>query len=140
MTQSHSTAQPQGLAAYAPAAGRVLIAIIFLFSAVGKITGPAGTIGYIASSGLPLPSVCYAIAVVVELFGGLALLVGYRVRIAALALALFSIAAAIGFHNNFADQGQLISFLKNLAIAGGLLQVVAFGAGAFSLDRSAGRA
>ena len=73
-------------------------------------------------------------ALVVEIGGGVLLVVGYRTREAALALALFTIVAALGFHNNFAEQNQMIHFLKNLAIAGGLLQIVAFGAGSISLD------
>lgn len=126
--------------AFVPALGRALIAAIFLLSGFGKLTAPAGTIAYISAAGLPVPEAGYALALVVELLGGLALLLGYRVRIAALVLAIFSVAAAFSFHNNFADQNQMIHFLKNLAMAGGLLQVFAFGAGAFSLDRRAGRA
>jgi len=117
-----------------PFVGRVLLSAIFLASVVGKIQEPAGTIGYIASAGLPFPQLGYALAVLIELVGGLALLVGYRTRIAAGALAIFSLAAAAGFHSNLADLDQFIHFFKNVAIAGGLLQVVAFGAGAFSLD------
>jgi putative oxidoreductase len=124
---------------YAPSVGRVLIAVIFLISGFGKIADPAGTQAYIAAAGLPLPLVAYVIAVIVEAGGGLLLLLGFQTRIAALALAVFSIAAAFGFHHDFADQNQMVHFLKNLAIAGGLLQVVAFGAGAFSLDAYRGR-
>jgi len=120
--------------AVVPFVGRLLVSAIFLISVVGKIQAPAGTIGYIAAAGLPLPQVAYALAVLIELAGGLALLVGFRTRIAAGALALFTLAAAAGFHNNLSDMNQFIHFFKNVAIAGGLLQVVAFGAGAFSLD------
>jgi putative oxidoreductase len=74
------------------------------------------------------------VAVIVELGGGLLLIAGYQVRLVAVALAVFSIAAAASFHNNFADQNQMIHFLKDVMIAGGLLQIAAFGAGAFSLD------
>jgi putative oxidoreductase len=122
-----------------PAIGRLLIASIFLLSGVGKIFAPDATQAYIAAAGLPLPVVSYAIALVVEVGGGLLLLLGYRTRLAALGLAIFSVAAAVGFHHNFADQNQMIHFLKNLAIAGGLLQVVTFGAGGFSLDARTGR-
>jgi putative oxidoreductase len=122
-----------------PAIGRLLIASIFLLSGVGKIFAPDATQAYIAAAGLPLPVVSYAIALVVEVGGGLLLLLGYRTRLAALGLAIFSLAAAVGFHHNFADQNQMIHFLKNLAIAGGLLQVVTFGAGGFSLDARTGR-
>jgi putative oxidoreductase len=122
-----------------PAIGRLLIAAIFLLSGVGKIFNPAGTQAYIAAAGLPLPEVSYAIALTVEIGGGLLLLLGYRTRLAALGLAIFTLMAAVGFHHNFADQNQMIHFLKNLAIAGGLLQVVTFGAGGFSLDARSGR-
>lgn len=117
-----------------PFVGRLLLSAIFLISVLGKIQAPAGTIGYIASAGLPFPQVAYALAVLIELVGGLALLVGFRTRIAAGALAIFTLAAAAGLHSNLADMNQFIHFFKNVAIAGGLLQVVAFGAGAFSLD------
>jgi putative oxidoreductase len=127
------------LSRYAPFVGRLLIAVIFLISGFGKIADPTGTQGYIAAAGLPLPLVAYGVAVIVEAGGGLLLLLGFQTRIAALALAVFSIAAAFGFHHDFADQNQMIHFLKNLAIAGGLLQVAAFGAGAFSLDAYRGR-
>ena len=120
--------------AVVPFVGRALLSAIFLASVIGKIQAPAATIGYIASAGLPLPAFAYALAVLIELVGGLALLVGFRTRIAAGALAIFSLAAAFGFHSNLADLNQFIHFFKNVAISGGLLQVVAFGAGAWSLD------
>jgi putative oxidoreductase len=117
-----------------PFVGRALLSAIFLASVVGKLQEPTATIGYIAAIGLPLPPLAFAVAVLAELVGGLALLVGFQTRIAAGALAIFSLATAIGFHSNFADLNQFIHFFKNVAITGGLLQVVAFGAGAFSLD------
>jgi len=117
-----------------PLVGRLLLAAIFLVSAFGKLAAPGATQGYIASVGLPLPVVSYLAAVVIELGGGLMLLAGYRTRLAAAALAVFSIVSAFVFHHAIGDQNQLFHFLKNLAMAGGLLQVVAFGAGDFSLD------
>jgi len=114
--------------------GRILLAAIFILSGFGKVADPAGTIGYITAAGLPIPQLAYAGAVLVELGGGIALVLGYRTRLVAAALALFSILAALSFHTGFADQNQMIHFLKNFAMAGGLLQVVAFGAGRFSLD------
>jgi putative oxidoreductase len=119
---------------YAPALGRLLLGAIFLIAGVGKLFDPAGTIGYIGAVGLPLPALGYAITLVVEIGGGLMLIAGYQARIAALTLAAFTVVAGIFFHNDFADQNQFIHFLKNLALAGGLLQVVAFGAGRLSLD------
>lgn len=118
----------------ASAVGRVLLAHIFIISGLSKVANPAGTIGYIQSVGAPLPEVAYAIAVFVEVVLGIALLVGFKARLAAAGIALFTVAAAFLFHTNFADQMQQIMFLKNLTIAGGLLMVVAFGAGAYSLD------
>ncbi|KAB1085363.1 DoxX family protein [Neorhizobium galegae] len=120
------------------AAGRLLIALLFLLSGLAKIADPAGTLAYIGSAGLPLPYVSYAGAVAVEVVGGILLVLGYRTRLVALVVAVYSVAAAIGFHTDFADQNQMIHFLKNLAVAGGLLQIVSFGAGAFSLDARKG--
>jgi putative oxidoreductase len=116
------------------AAGRVLLATIFIFSALGKIAAPAATIGYIESVGLPFATIGFAIAVAVELGGGLMLVLGVKARWVAAALAAFSIVTGLAFHNALGDQNQLIHLLKNFAMAGGLLQVAAFGAGAFSID------
>ncbi|ANK76652.1 MULTISPECIES: DoxX family protein [Ensifer] len=118
----------------APLAGRVLLAAIFLLSGISKISDPAGTIGYINMVGLPFPSLSYGAAVVTEIVGGGALILGFQTRIVALVLALFSIVTAVTFHNNLSDLNQFIHFFKNIAMAGGLLQVVAFGAGRLSLD------
>lgn len=115
-------------------AGRILIAVLFLLSGLGKIAAPTMTQGYIASAGLPAPLLGYVIAILVEVAGGLLLVVGYQTRIIALIMAAFTLVAALAFHHNFADQNQMIHFLKNIAIAGGLLQVAAFGAGSLSLD------
>ena len=122
-----------------PLVGRVLLSAIFLASGIGNLHASADTIGYIASEGLPFPPLAYAAAVVIELVGGFTLVVGFRTRITAAALAIFSLAAAVGFHSNLADVNQFIHFFKNVAMAGGLLQIVAFGAGTFSLDAYRGR-
>lgn len=116
------------------AVGRLLIALIFIASGLGKIAAPGATQGYIASVGLPLPMLSYLLAVIVEVGGGIAILVGFHVRITSLVVAVFTLATAVLFHSNLADQNQMIHFPKNVAIAGGLLQVAAFGAGSFSLD------
>lgn len=120
--------------AAAPLVARLFLSAIFLLSGLSKLAAPAGTIGYIQSAGLPLAEIGFIIAVLVEVVGGIALIVGYRTRLAAAALAVFTLAAALGFHNQLADQNQFIHFFKNIAIVGGLLQVVAFGAGRISLD------
>jgi len=117
-----------------PALGRLLLAAIFLMSGLGKLADPAGTAAYIASKGLPLPELAAWGASAVEVFGGLLLIAGLQTRLAALALAGFTLAAAFLFHAEFGDRNQMIHFLKNIAIVGGLLQVIAFGAGAYSLD------
>ncbi|GJD92997.1 DoxX family protein [Methylobacterium iners] len=131
---ARSTAQDTFLTRYVPVAGRALMAAIFLLSGVNKLAAPGATVGYIQAVGLPLPQVALAAAVLIEIVGGLFLLAGYRTQLVALLLAGFTIATALGFHADFADQNQTIHFLKNLAMAGGLLQVVAFGAGGYSLD------
>ena len=130
-----STSSPSAAVAALPLIGRLLIATIFLVSAFGKLAAPSGTIGYIASVGLPAPTLAYAAALATELGGGLLLVLGYRTRLVALGLAIFSVVSALFFHNALGDQNQMFHFLKNLAMAGGLLQFVAYGAGAFSLDQ-----
>lgn len=114
--------------------GRMLIGLPFAMSGFGKLAAIGPTTEMIRAAGLPLPPLALAIAVIVELGGGLLLIAGFRTRTVATALALFSLATAISFHSNFADQNQMIHFLKNVMIAGGLLQIVAFGAGALSID------
>ena len=135
-----SLAAASPLTRFVPAAGRLPIGTIFLASGLSKLAAPGATLSYIHSAGLPLPQVALAVAVMVEVGGSLLLIAGYRARLVALVLALFSVATALAFHTAFADQNQMIHFLKNLAMAGGLLQVVAFGAGAYSLDARQERA
>ncbi|HEY6257354.1 MAG TPA: DoxX family protein [Xanthobacteraceae bacterium] len=115
-------------------AGRVLLSAIFLLAGFSKLAAPVATIGYISSAGLPLAPLGLAIAILVEIGGGLALVAGYRTRTAAAILAIFTIATALAFHSNLADQNMFIHFFKNIAMAGGLLQIVAFGPGRLSLD------
>jgi putative oxidoreductase len=115
--------------------GRFLIALIFIVSGVGKITTPTAVQSYIAAAGLPVPLAAYVIAIVVEVGGGILLILGFQTRIIALAMAIFTVATAAAFHRNFTDPDQMMHFLKNISMTGGLLQVVAFGAGAFSIDR-----
>jgi len=119
--------------------GRILLALMFVPAGFGKIAGFTGTVGYATAMGLPLPTVGVAIALVIELFGGLALLIGFRTRYAALALAVFTLVASFFFHAYWAvpaeqQMVQQLMFFKNIAITGGLLAFAAFGAGAFSLD------
>ena len=125
---------------YLPLAGRLLIGLPFAMSGLGKLAAYGPTTEMISAVGLPVPPLAFAVAVAVELGGGLLLIAGFRVRVIAIALALFSLATAVSFHSNFADQNQMIHFLKNIMIAGGLLQIAAFGAGAISIDNRLGRA
>jgi putative oxidoreductase len=125
--------------------GRVLIASLFVPAGWGKLMGFAGTVGYIGSKGVPLPEVAAAIAVFFELGCGLALLVGYKARWAALGLAVFTLVITPIFHNYWAAapaqyMGQFLNFYKNLTIVGGLLAFAAFGAGGWSLDARASTA
>jgi putative oxidoreductase len=120
-----------------PVIGRVLLAAIFILSGIGKLAAPAATMGYIASTGLPFAPPALAIAIGVELGGGLLLVLGVKTRLVAAGLAVFSIVTGLAFHNAVGDQNQMIHLLKNFAMAGGLLQVVAFGAGAYSFDNRA---
>ncbi|MBB5985197.1 DoxX family protein [Sphingobium lignivorans] len=115
-------------------AGRLALAPIFILSGLSKVAAPEASIAYIEAVGLPFVQLALAIAILVEIVGGVFLVVGYRTRLAAAALALFSIATAIFFHANIGDQNQFIHFFKNIAIAGGLAQLVAHGAGALALD------
>lgn len=117
-----------------PLVGRVLMAAIFLISGAGKLAAPAATAGYIASMGLPFPTLGVLLAILVEIGGGLLLILGYRAQLVAALLAAFSIATGLIFHHAIGDQNQMIHLLKNFAMAGGLLHVAAFGAGRVSLD------
>jgi putative oxidoreductase len=121
-------------------AGRTLLAAMFLLAGYGKIGGFAGTVGYIGSVGLPAPQLLAAAAVVVELVGGALLLIGWKARWAALALAGFTVLASVLFHNYWAmpaaqQMMQQLMFTKNMAVTGGLLMVAALGAGGWSVDR-----
>lgn len=137
-TLHHAAPTETGLAAAAPLVGRLFISAIFLLSGINKITNPAGMIGYIEFAGLPLAPVGLGIAIAIELLGGLALVLGYRTRLTAGLIAVFTLATAILFHHTLADQNQFIHFFKNVAITGGLLQIVAYGGGRFSLDARRG--
>jgi putative oxidoreductase len=124
---------------YGPLAGRILMALIFIFAGYGKITGFEGTVGYIASKGLPLPQLAAVGAIIVELGGGILLVLGWQTRLVAAALFIFTAMTALFFHNFWAvppdqAQNQMIHFMKNISMMGGQLFVVIHGAGALSLD------
>ncbi|GAB3094502.1 DoxX family protein [Lysobacter terrae] len=117
--------------------GRFLLSSLFLMSGIGKITAYAGTAGYMESQGVP--GFLLPLVILTEAGGAIAIIAGWRTRIVALLLAGFSILSAVLFHNNFADQIQMIMFLKNISIAGAFLMLAANGAGRYSLDARAGR-
>ena len=122
-------------------AGRILLAVIFITSGIGKITGYDGTAAYMASKGLPMVGVLLPLTILTEVGGGILLAVGFQARWAALALAGFTILAALIFHNFWAVEaaqkmGQQINFMKNVAITGGMLMVFALGPGRYSVDKS----
>jgi len=113
-------------------AGRVLVAHIFLLAGLQKIGNYAGTQGYMESMGVP--GMLLPLVILAEVGGAVALIVGWRTRWAAAGLAVFCLLAAVFFHTNFSDGTQMIMFMKNLSIAGGLLFIAAHGAGAYALD------
>jgi putative oxidoreductase len=120
-------------------AGRVLLALLFIPAGFGKLTGFAGTVAYIGSVGMPVPTLAAAFALTLEIFGGAALLFGFGTRLVALVLALFTLVASFYFHNFWAVPEaqafmQQLLFYKNIAVVGGLLSVAAWGAGAWSVD------
>lgn len=114
-------------------AGRILLAHIFLLAGVNKITGYTGTQAYMEAMGIP--GVLLPLVILLEIGGAVALIAGWQTRLAAYALALFCIVSALIFHNQLGDQMQMLLFMKNWAIAGGLLLLAANGSGAFSLDK-----
>jgi putative oxidoreductase len=118
-------------------AGRILLSALFLVSGLGKIGSYAGTAAYMSSQGVP--GALLPVVIATEVLGAIAIIVGWQTRIAAFLLAGFTLLSALLFHNNFGDQIQMIMFMKNVSIAGGLLLLVANGGGALSLDRRAGR-
>jgi len=113
-------------------AARVFLALIFIGSGAGKLADQAGTVAYMGMGGVP--ALLYWPTVIVELLGGVLVIVGYQTRLTAFILAGFTLLAAFLFHRNFADQIQMIMFLKNIAITGGFFLLVANGAGGWSVD------
>lgn len=139
MTETTATPASPALAtltALAAPLGRLLLAALFIQAGWGKIAGYAGTAGYMASAGVP--GFLLPLVILTELGGGLLLVLGWQTRIVALLLAGFTVLASLLFHANVADPMQMLMFMKNLSITGGLLMVVAHGAGAVSLDARRG--
>ena len=129
---------------FLPLFGRILLALIFVLSGLSKISGFDGTAAYMAAHGLPMTRVLLVLTIVIELGSGLMLLLGWRARVAATALFLFLIPTTLIFHafwtgnpgDAMATQNQMIHFMKNLSIMGGMLYVIAYGSGPYSLQKS----
>jgi len=137
-TASITAPQTSSAASLGILAGRILLSIMFIVAGYGKLTAIAGTAGWFASIGLPVPTVTAVVVGLVELVGGIAILVGYQTRIAALVLAAFTVAATLIAHTDLADQVQQLFFMKNLSFTGGFLVLAAAGAGALSIDARRG--
>jgi len=125
--------------ALTPPIARVLIGLIFVVSGANKIAGFEGTQQYMAEYGMPATGLLLVGAIVVEVAGGLSVLLGYGTRIGAAVLILFLIPATLIFHTDFSQQTQVVMFLKNLSIMGGLLLLIAHGPGPYSLSPGTGR-
>jgi putative oxidoreductase len=137
-TQSLASSSTQGgLRNAAELLGRILLSSLFLASGLGKIAGYAGTAAYMASQGVP--GALLPLVILTEVGGAIALIVGWQTRIVAFLLAGFTLLAGFIFHSNFADQIQMIMFLKNVSISGAMLMLAANGAGRYSLDARQGR-
>ncbi len=119
---------------YAVPLGRLLMSVIFILTGFQKLQDPGGTAQYFAHVHIPIPDVAVWVAIVIELLGGLLLLIGFKARWVALILAIFCLVTGFGVHLPVGDQANMINFLKNLAMAGGFLYVFAFGAGVLSID------
>lgn len=116
-------------------AGRILLALLFLMSGIGKIAGYQASVGYMHAMGVP--GALLPVTIVLEIAGAAAIMAGWKTRIAAFLLAGFTLVAAAIFHSNFGDQIQMVMFFKNVAIAGGFLMLMANGSGRYSLDARA---
>lgn len=117
--------------------GRLFLSMIFIFSGFTKITGYAATQGYMESMGVP--GMLLPLVIALELFGGIAILLGFKARLIALLFVGFNIVSALLFHQFWVDESQMNPFMKNIAIAGGFLMIFAHGAGAYSIDDSNAR-
>lgn len=120
------------LQAFSALLGRLFLAMIFIQSGLSKMSDYAATQGYMDAMGVS--SALLPLVIALEVVGGIAIVIGFKARLVALAMAGFSLLSALLFHTNFSDQTQTIMLMKNIAIAGGFLMIVAHGAGAYALD------
>jgi putative oxidoreductase len=118
-------------------AGRILLAILFLLSGIGKVGAYSATAAFMSASGVP--GALLPLVIATEIGGALAIVAGWNTRLVAFLLAGFCLLSALAFHRNFADQAQMVNFLKNVSIAGGFLLLVAYGPGPLSIDRRSSR-
>jgi putative oxidoreductase len=123
------------LTQYGPLIGRTLLAVIFIIAGCKKIIGFTGTAGYMASKGLPMSEVLLVLTIIIELGGGLMILIGWQARWAATAIFLFLIPVTYVFHPAWSDPEQFNAFFKNLAIMGGMMYIMVHGSGPLSLRR-----
>ena len=131
---------PSFVSQFSPLAGRILLSIIFIMSGIGKITGFAGTAGWMTSKGLPMADVLLGASIVIELGAAAMIVLGFKARWGALALLLWMIPVTLVFHSYWTypaaeQQMQSIMFFKNLGLMGGMLLIMGFGSGPFSLNR-----
>ena len=115
--------------------GRILMSAVFIHGGIGQALAPTATMAYFVKQGLPMVGAAYAVSLAVELGAGILFLAGYKTRLTALILAAWSIATAMVAHYHPESREQVIHFYKNVCMAGGLLQIVAYGAGRLSVDR-----
>jgi len=120
---------------YLPVLARLLMCSLFIWDGVLQLRDPAGTVQYFASLNVPSPKIAIWVSIPIHLLGGLAILLGFKVRWAAAMLALFCLGTAFGIHLPAGDMDNMINFYKNLVMAGGFLYVIAFGAGAIAFDK-----
>lgn len=130
----HSETANHGFNSLIVLISRIFISILFILAGWAKLTAISGTAGYFGSLGLPLPTVTAVLVGLIEFLGGLAILIGFQTRIAAAIVALFTIGAILVAHMDFSDGLNVMMAQKNLAIAGGLMALTAYGAGRYSVD------
>lgn len=130
----------ENLRGYAVPLGRLLLSSLFIWAGLGKLMNPAGTAQYFAHVHIPAPEILVWIVIIIELLGGIAILLGFMTRWVALILAIFCLVTGFAVHLPVGDMANLTNFYKNLTMAGGFLYVFAFGAGMWSVDRSMGNA
>lgn len=134
-TSANTVAAPSTAQDALALVARLLLAALFILAGINKIGAMEGTVGYIGSVGLPFPELVYFGTVAFEIAGGLMLAAGFKARYVGFAMGIFTLLTAVIFHSDFSQQIEVTLFLKNLAIAGGMFAIAAFGAGRLSVDR-----